>query len=97
MKPDNPSDTIRYFDDYQECLNAVNNGVEADYTRMPASFVGQFYARNYYANINLVTDTNLREEVTIALPLPVNVPLYSILNKSINNFSEEGKLPHFIG
>ena len=89
MKPDKPSDTIRYFDDYQECLNAVNNGVEADYTRMPASFVGQFYARNYYANINLVTDTNLREEVTIALPLPVNVPLYSILNKSINNFSEE--------
>lgn len=51
--------------------------------------MGQFYARNYYANINLVTDTNLREEVTIALPLPVNVPLYSILNKSINNFSDE--------
>ncbi|WP_455620175.1 ATP-binding protein [Eisenbergiella sp.] len=89
MKPDNPSDTIRYYTNYQECLDAVNSGEEADYTRMPASFVGQFYAQDYYPNLNLVTDTNLREDVTFALPLPVNVPLYSILNKAINNFSEE--------
>ena len=89
MKPDNPSDTIRYYKDYQECLEAVNSGRDADYTRMPASFAGEFYARNYYANINFVTDTNLREEVTFALPLPVNVSLYSILNKAINNLSEE--------
>lgn len=89
MKPDHPSDTVRYYTDYKECLDAVNAGNGADYTRMPASFVGEFYARNYYPNINLLTDTNLREEVTFALPLPVNVPLYSILNKAINNFSEE--------
>lgn len=88
MKTDRASDVIRYYDKYQSCLEAVNKG-EADYTRMPASFIEDFYARDYYANLNLVADTNLREEISFALPTPINVPLYSILNKAINNFSEE--------
>lgn len=88
MRPDHSTDTIRYYPDYKSCLKAVNSG-EADYTRMPASFIEDFYAQDYYANISLAADTDLREEVSFALPRPVNVSLYSILNKAINNFSEE--------
>lgn len=88
MKTDHPADSIRYFPTYQACLVAVNKG-EADYTRMPASFIEDFYARGYYANISLIADTNQRDEVSFALPRPVNVQLYALLNKAINNFSEE--------
>lgn len=88
LTPNKSIDTIRYYEQYRDCMAAVNRG-EADYTRMPASFIEDYYSQNYYANITMVADTNLQEEITFALPLPVNVPLYSVLSKALNNFSEE--------
>lgn len=88
LKAGKNGDTVRYYDSYQACMEAVNSG-DADYTRMPAAFVEDLYSKDYYANITLVADTNLQEKLTLALPLPVNVPLYSILSKSINSFSDE--------
>lgn len=89
MKPDHHDDKNVYYRNYEECLKAVNGNGNASYTRMPASVAGDFLAQNYWANISMITDTNILDEVSIALPLPVNVTLYSILNKAINNFSEE--------
>ncbi len=88
LKPLRTEDTIRYYDRYETCLRAVNAGA-ADYTRMPAAFVEDMYLKDYYANITMMADTNLVEEMTLALPLPVNVPLYSVLSKTINNLSAE--------
>lgn len=81
-------DTIRYFSTYKDCLEAVNTG-EADYTQMPAIFTEDFYAADYYGNISFVVDTNQQEELTMAVSVPVQVPLYSILNKALNNFTQE--------
>ena len=53
------------------------------------SFVEDMYLKDYYANITMMADTNLVEELTLALPLPVNVPLYSVLSKTINHLSAE--------
>lgn len=82
------NDTVCYYHTYQECMDAVNSG-EADYTRMPAAYIEEFYSKDYYANISLVADTNLQEELSIALGMPVTVPLYSILSKALNSFSAE--------
>lgn len=87
-EPESGSDTIRYYAGYQECLNAVNRG-DADYTQMPAAFIEDFYSKDYYANITLAADTNLHEQLTMALPVPVEVPLYSVLSKALNTISEE--------
>lgn len=88
LKPSSRSDTILYYEAYRECLEAVNSG-EADYTRMPAAFIEDFYSKYYYVNIALAAETNLQEELTLALTVPVKVPLYSVLSKAINNFSDE--------
>lgn len=88
LKPSGSNDTICYYQAYQECMEAVNSG-EADYTRMPAAFIEDFYSKDYYANVSLVADTNLKEELTLALTVPVNVPLYSVLSKALNNFTDE--------
>lgn len=85
--PSSSDDELVYYDDYKACLKAVNKGT-ADYVKLPASFVEDLYSHDYYANVNLVTLNNSEEEVTLALANPVNVELYSILSKSINNFSE---------
>lgn len=88
LKPTGGSDSISYYETYPECMEAVYSG-EADYTRMPAAFIEEFYSRDYYANIALVTDIKLQEELSLALTVPVNVPLYSVLSKALNNFSDE--------
>lgn len=80
-------DQIVYYSHYEDCLDAVNRG-EADYTQMLAAFVEDLYAREFYSNITLMADTNLKEELTFAIVKPVNVTLYSVLNKSVNNLSQ---------
>lgn len=87
-KPRNEGDSIRYYETYEDCLNAVNRG-EADYTQIPAAFVEDLYTKNYYANITILADTNEEEELTLALASPANVCLYSVLNKAIYNLSED--------
>lgn len=84
---DEENGTVRYYETYQECIDAVNRG-EVDCTRMPAAFIEDFYSRDYYANITLVTDSNHQVHIALALPQPVNVPLYSVLSKSLNSFSQ---------
>lgn len=88
IKTSGSDDTIKYYKTYQDCMKAVSRG-DADYTRMPAAFIEDFYSRDYYASVSLVADTSLQEELTLAVAVPVNVPLYSVLSKALNNFSDE--------
>lgn len=88
LEPGSSEDIICYYGTYKDCMKAVNSG-EADYTRMPAAFIQDFYSKDYYANISLVADTSIQEELSLALKIPVNVPLYSILSKALNHFSAE--------
>ena len=90
MKPTQPEDKIRFYKTYLDCIRAVNEG-RADYVRMPAAFAEDFYSRDYYANINLITLNNDHEEVTLAMPQPADVLLYSIFSKAIHNFSQMEK------
>lgn len=87
-KPASEKDSVRYYQNYEACMEAVDRG-EADYTTIPAAFMEDLYAQNYYPNIYLVADMNAPEELTLALSDPVNVPLYSVLSKAINNLSDE--------
>ena len=87
IAPNNSRDTVRYYKTYQACMEAVNRG-EADYMRLPAAFIDDFYIYDYFPNLTLTADTNLREELSLAVLQPVNVPLYSVLSKALNSFSE---------
>lgn len=81
-------DQVKYYATYVVCLEAVNKG-EADYTLMPTAFMEGIYAEDYYSNVVLASDTDMKQELSVAMAKPANVPLYSILNKVINNLSEE--------
>lgn len=88
LTPADESDTIVYYESNAACLDAVNRG-EANYTQMPAALVESLYAKNYYANISLLVNTNQTESLTFALPRPIDVNLYTILNKTINYLSRD--------
>ncbi|WP_195267349.1 response regulator [Eubacterium sp. 1001713B170207_170306_E7] len=86
-QPASGQDSVRYYENYSQCMEAVDRG-EADYTSIPAAFVEDLYAKNYYPNVYLMADMSAPEELTLALPEPVNVPLYSVLSKAINSLSD---------
>lgn len=88
LTPDNPGDTILYVPDFRDCLAAVNSG-RADYTQLPNAFVEQLYTENYYANVTISGELNNANELTFALPKPLDITLYTILNKGINTLTEE--------
>ena len=88
LTPDNSNDTILYVPDFRDCLAEVNNG-KADYTQLPNAFVEQLYTENYYANVTISGELNNANELTFALPKPLDITLYAILNKGINSLTEE--------
>lgn len=88
VTPANPDDNFVSFKNYDACLNAVNRG-EADYTLLPAAVLEDLYARDYYANVTLMADSQRAESMAFALPKPINVTLYSILNKAVNSLSPQ--------
>ena len=72
LKTTGKNDSIIRYPKYEDCMEAVNNGL-ADYTRMPASFIEGFYTKDYYANMTIVADTNIQETLTLAMKAPANV------------------------
>ncbi len=87
IKTLNPGDSITFYNRYDDCLNAVNHG-QADYTLLPAAVMEDLYSRDYYANVTLLADAQTSEQIALALPKPANVLLYSVLNKGINNLTD---------
>lgn len=81
-------DSVLYFPDYRGCLHAVDTG-NADYMLIPAAFISELYNEDYYPHITIVEAPEKNIGISIALPTPVNVPLYSILNKVVNNLSSD--------
>lgn len=88
VEPELPSDTVKYYDSYENCVAAVNRG-EADYTRLPASIMENLYAKDYYPNVLFTAESGQMDEVALALPKPVETTLYSILNKAINSLQPQ--------
>lgn len=79
---------VRYFSDYMDCIKAIDSG-EADYTEIPFAYITDLYLDKFYANTTVMTADNLETNLSMALKLPVNVPLYTVLSKAINNISEQ--------
>lgn len=80
--------TVHYYTDYMDCIKAIDSG-EADYTEIPFAYITDLYLDEYYANTTVMTADNLQTNLSMALGLPVNVPLYTVLSKAINNISEQ--------
>lgn len=80
--------TIRYYDSYEACINAVNTG-EADYMRIPSALVETLYFGGIYQNISISAIDTMEAPLSIALSKPMDVQLYSVLSKAVNNLSEE--------
>lgn len=81
---------IKYYRNYEECLAAVNAG-EADFFRIPSAFLERLYRQNIYSNVVVIATDNMQTKLSLALAKPVNVKLYSVLSKAVNNLSEQEK------
>lgn len=79
-----------YYRNYKDCLSAIDKG-EADYMRIPSAYLEELYAQNTYPNIVIIATDNVQTDLSMALPAPINIDLYSVLSKGINNMSEEEK------
>lgn len=78
---------IRFYPSIKEALFAVNNG-EADFIYGLSSRMEQDILRYHFTNLAPVTLVNDQSTISIALPIPVDPDLLTILNKAINNLSE---------
>lgn len=78
---------ILYYDNYQQCLKAVDSG-KSDFTIVPANAMESLYINDYYANLAPIVDSP-KIYLSIGLPLDANIRLYSVLSKSIVNLTEE--------
>ncbi|MCD7874381.1 MAG: transporter substrate-binding domain-containing protein, partial [Acidaminococcaceae bacterium] len=79
--------SVVYFDTYEECLKAVDEG-KADYTRLSVAVLEHLYMRDYYTNITPVVDS---PKVYLALGINADrdTQLYSILTKGLVNLTDE--------
>lgn len=82
------SGSIKYYRNYEECLAAVNIG-EADFCRIPSAFLERLYRQNIYSNVVVIATDNMQTNLSLALAKPLNVKLYSVLSKAVNNLSEQ--------
>lgn len=86
----NPSKggTVKHWETYAECLEAVNAG-EADFVRIPSAFLETIYLQDTYINISITATETLETPLSIALSAPVNIQLYSVLSKAVNKLSAD--------
>lgn len=80
--------TILWYDTFEQCMEAVNSG-KADFMRAPSAFVESLFLQDSYPNIGITATDNVEIEISIAFAKPVHVDLYSVISKSINNFTQE--------
>lgn len=78
---------IRYYHTFEQCISAVDKG-EADVTFVPSASMESLFYTNYYTQIAIVATNVDKREISVAVPEPVNVQLFSVLNKAINAISE---------
>lgn len=88
LPKDVPYQDVLYYPSVEQCLSAVNNG-EADYLCTPSAFIEDLFYRNHYSQISLLATNNSSCYISFAMNDPLNVPLYSVLSKALNNLRED--------
>ena len=83
----NASEIVHYHT-YAECLEAVNSG-RADVTSMPVAYAESLFTDRSHGNITPATSEYNEASLSFALAKPVNTALYSVLNKVVNNLSQD--------
>ena len=79
---------VVYYRTYEDCLEAVNSG-RADLTSMPVAFAESFFTDQAFNNITPATSEHHEATLSFAFPKPVDTPLYSVMSKAVNSFSED--------
>lgn len=80
-------DKVRYYSTYAECVDAIERR-EADYSFIPSSFVEDLFYKNYYSQVTIVSSYDSKSNVSIAVPKPVPIRLYALINKAVNSISD---------
>lgn len=82
------SSKIIYYDNIEDCINAVNKGT-ADYTYGDLYSVESNTREKYYKNISVIYKNKLNNDLCIGLSNNNDVLLLRIINKIINSISAE--------
>lgn len=88
LKNEMEAGTIVYYNNYEECLNAVNSG-KSDFLRIPSSFLDSIYHERSYSNVTITASDHSTMELSLAIPKLGDNKLYSLMSKAINSLSEE--------
>ena len=82
------SSKIIYYDNIEDCINAVNKGT-ADYTYGDLYSIESNTREKYYKNISVIYKNKLNNDLCIGLSNNNDVLLLRIINKIINSISAE--------
>ena len=82
------SSKIIYYDNIEDCINAVNKGT-ADYTYGDLYSIESNTREKYYKNISVIYKNKLNNDLCIGLSNNNDVLLLRIINKIINSISDE--------
>lgn len=84
------AETVRYYADDEDALSDVNRG-KVDFFYGISSHLEHTIQTQNYTNLVQVSLVNDSLGICFAMPSPVQPELFSILNKAVNNLSEEQK------
>lgn len=79
---------IRCYKNYEECMRAVNDG-EADFTVLLSHLAENLMNHSSFNNTAYIGVVRNKRKISIAAKKGIDERLYSILNKTVNNFTEE--------
>ena len=84
------ADKTVYYDSVEEGLSDVNRG-KIDFFYGIAPHIENIIRTENFTNVVQVSLPNNNTEISFAVSKPVDSPLFSILNKAVNNLSESEK------
>ena len=84
------ADEIIYYDSVEEGLSDVNRG-KIDFFYGLGAHIENIIRTENFTNVVQVSLPNNNTEISFAVSKPVDSPLFSILNKAVNNLSESEK------
>ena len=84
------ADKVVYYDSAEEGLSDVNRG-KIDFFYGIAAHTENIIRTENFTNVVQVSLPNNNTEVSFAVSKPVDTPLFSILNKAVNNMTEAEK------
>lgn len=85
------ADEVRKYDNLTDALSAVNKG-EIDFVYGLSPRLEQEIQQHYFSNLVSVTFVNENSDICFAMRRPIDPTLFTILNKAINNLSNDKKV-----